>query len=165
MFNHRFSFQRFSLTFFFVFLLTGFTCASAQQNCKEKYAKIRLSAEDKAVLEYLDALSEDRNEFIKSIVVLLAISEVDSAPKSIGDLSELLIKNEFSPVSDDQFAKAAKGLVQLSAKPTYEALTLIVTGKANYVDKKFSGYKAKGDVLRLLQCLQQRYHQLVTSGK
>jgi hypothetical protein len=126
---------------------------------------VKLSADGKAMFEHLNSLSKDRNEFLKSIIVLLAIGEANAVPKSIDELASTLIADEFAPVSEDGFASAATGLVQLSAKPTYDALTLIVAGKANYVDKKFSGYKPKGNVLRLLQGLQQRYQKLVTNGK
>lgn len=136
-----------------------------QEMCKAKFSKLKLSDQDKAVFEHLNRLSEDRNEFLKSVTILLAVAEVTSSPKTVTDLAEELAKSEFDPIDDKQFSSAAKGVVQISAKPTYEALTLFIAGKANYVDKKFEGYKPKGEVLRLLTCLQKRYQELAATGK
>ena len=115
-------------------------------------------------IDFIDSLAEEQEEFLDSISILLALGLIADAPKKVPnngkELAFLLGKNSVETIQPDTFARAIKGLKQLSAKKAYEETTLFLIGK----HPDFPNYRPKGDNYRFFKCLNKFYTKIAIGG-
>lgn len=126
----------------------------------------------KKEIEFIDRLAKEQKDFLNSVLILLALAEINDTPKVIpknklkelpktaGELAIEIESAVILTVDSDTFARAVKGMHQLSARKAYEETTLLLIGK----HPDFPGYRPKGDNHRFFKCLNEMYTKTAIGG-
>lgn len=132
---------------------------SAKNTCRFKNLKLTQKE-----IDFVDRLAKEQEEFLDSVSILFALGQIVDTPKKVPktgkELAFLLGKNSVETIAPDTFARAVKGLKQLSAKKAYEETTLFLIGK----HPDFKGYRPKGDNYRFFKCLNKMYTKIAIGG-
>lgn len=156
--------------FFFTFIgviliVSNVGVCESSDNAREKPTQFKNLKLTKKEIQFIDRLAKEQKDFLDSVSIWLALGQVVDAPtkkvpKNAKELAFLLGKNSVETIDPKTFARAIKGLKQLSARKAYDETTLLLIGK----HPDFPKYRPKGDNYRFFKSLNEAYKKVAIGG-